>query len=141
MGTEKRRDPGKDNVSALGVPGPHAYNIPTKVFLILLTLSQIVEGPKISMSPRIQYSNLAGVKLPGPGAYSPKGINTKDFKYSFGLKTSSNFDTKQNNPGPGSYEVHKISIYSKRGASLGKTANNFFTNKDALLVPGPGQYS
>ena len=49
--------------------------------------------------------------------------------------------TSSKNPGPGTYEVHKISIYSKRGASLGKTANNFFTNKDALLVPGPGQYS
>ena len=55
------------------------------------------------------------------------------------LKFSASTGSK--NPGPGTYEVHKISIYSKRGASLGKTANNFFTNKDALLVPGPGQYS
>ena len=33
-------------------------------------------------------------KIPGPGAYTPSQQKKQDFKYSFGLKTTTNFMEK-----------------------------------------------
>ena len=53
MGTEKRVEPGTENKVKLLVPGPTAYEIPQKVFKKISFLVQMIEGPKISFSPRL----------------------------------------------------------------------------------------
>lgn len=44
-------------------------------------------------------------------------------------------------PGPGAYDYHKISLYSKRGASLDKSSKGSLINRSTQFVPGPGQYN
>lgn len=89
MGTEQRRGPGLDNKLRLQIPSPTAYDLPSKVISFLIVL-QIVEGPKISLSPRIDRDlNKFKRFVPGPGSYTPSLMKKANFSFSFGLKTES----------------------------------------------------
>ncbi|CDW79820.1 UNKNOWN [Stylonychia lemnae] len=132
IGKEKRVEPGTENKILLGVPGPTAYNIP----------SRVIEGPKISLSPRIE-SNVTDIVrlIPGPGAYTPALQKRADFSFSFGLKPVTDLHVKyvKSIPGPGAYHQNFKSNFSKIGASLDKSVADL-SNKTVRLVPGPGAY-
>eukprot|EP00347_Sterkiella_histriomuscorum_P007720 403347820 len=113
LGTMKRVEPGTENKVRLAIPGPTAYNLPSK---------------KI---------------IPGPGAYTPSVQKQANFSFSFGLKNSLDPHIKhvKQLPGPGAYETQKFLNFSRIGASLDKSSMDFTNmNKTQILVPGPGAY-
>ena len=107
------------------------------------TIFQLNEGPKISLSPRIDNLENKFIKIvPGPGAYSPGEKKQQNYSFSFGLKPSVDYPTKYLGgiPGPGTYDSRAIRTFSTMGASLDHGDKTQLLNKTQAIVPGPGQY-
>lgn len=67
---------------------------------------KIQEGPKITLSPRIEDMGNKFIRIvPGPGQYSPRVNKQENYAYSFGLKPSVDYQSKYLGtvPGPGTY--------------------------------------
>ena len=104
---------------------------------------QINEGPKISLSPRIEDLGNKFIKIvPGPGAYSPEKEKRTSYSFSFGLKPGVDYHSKYHStiPGPGTYNSRAVRTFSTQGASLDKSEREKMLNKTQALVPGPGRY-
>lgn len=133
MGTERRVEPGRENKMKAIVPGPTRYQLP----------SLIQEGPRITLSPRIEDLGNKFIKIvPGPGAYTPGEKRKENYQYSFGLKPSVDYHSKyfSSIPGPGTYNQKAIRTFSTVGASLDKGEREKLLNKTQALIPGPGRY-
>ena len=83
----------------------------------------MVEGPKISFSPKLNIEESKFKKIvPGPGAYKPEVSKKADFSFSFGLKTQPmTHKYIMSVPGPGNYSLNREAGFSRRGASLDKS--------------------
>lgn len=116
------------------VPGPTRYQLP----------SLIQEGPRITLSPRIEDLGNKFIRIvPGPGAYTPgEGRKQNNYSFSFGLKPSVDYHSKyfSSIPGPGTYNSKAVRTFSTVGASLDKGEREKLLNKTQSLVPGPGRY-
>ncbi|MCQ2820930.1 MAG: hypothetical protein MJ252_27040 [archaeon] len=169
------RKKGLEIESSKGIPGPGSYNTEDKV----LKRSQPnysfgrqvrtklkfdsnpapnqykvkeyigKEGPKISMSKKIEPSKSESCYFPGPGQYKL----TKFDKYlptspSFGMGKSNRDDLykKSDNPGPGEYDTESKSTIDAVKRSnpswvMGTEKKGSLHNERDLTIPGVGTYN
>ena len=117
----------RDTKYGNGNPGPGQYDSPTR--------GRIRAGYMGHKS-----ADIAGLNVPGPGAYEDEGHKFKQAKTpAYTMRAKTGLDIKKNVPGPDQYdpEAERFQWKSYSGKMVSKAARDQLGKYD---VPGPGNY-